>query len=44
VFRVGVDLIQLWLELVRRKEHLQPSNSQQQSATPIIEPTEETRI
>jgi glycosyltransferase involved in cell wall biosynthesis len=40
VFRVGIDLIQLWFELVQRKEHL----AQAQSVAPVTEMAEETPV
>jgi len=43
VFRVGVDLVQLWFELVWRKEHLKPTASQPAQVASIVEPTEESR-
>jgi len=39
VFRVGIDLIDLWLELVWRKAHLQPA-----SAPAVIEKVEERPV
>lgn len=42
VFRVGIDLLHLWLELVWRKEHLRTASSQM--SAPVSGPTEETTV
>jgi glycosyltransferase involved in cell wall biosynthesis len=44
VFRVGIDLIQIWFELVVRKEHLQTTDSRHRPVTPAAEPRESTMV